>query len=192
MRFRTVYGNANLPNIQRSCPQMFQVSISHSFCNSEFLNSITLCLPPNYLWCLIRFPAVLSSKGTRNVNLLGCSVGTCCPSLSSLSMCSSVVFPALSSPRKTSLPDFLYSPVTKNNLLNQFYQWEYYLSSIVQQEPTSRTYKIQTFRVTAMASFSTAKHKLLSDPVWSANQQDQDTFLHVCPTDFCWHSCDSQ
>lgn len=44
---------------------------------------------------------------------LGCKVGTCCPNLSSLSMCSSVVLPALSRPRNTNLPDFLYSPETK-------------------------------------------------------------------------------
>lgn len=36
------------------------------------------------------------------------------------------------------------------------------------------------------------KHKLLSDPVGSANQQDQYTFLHGYPTGFCWHSSDSQ
>lgn len=46
---------------------------------------------------------------------LGCKVGTCCPSLSSLSMCSSVVLPALSRPRNTNLPDFLYSPVRGND-----------------------------------------------------------------------------
>lgn len=43
-------------------------------------------------------------------NSLGCKVGTCCPSRSSLSICSSVVLPALSRPRNTNLPDFLYSP----------------------------------------------------------------------------------
>lgn len=49
----------------------------------------------------------------RTTNSLGCKVGTCCPNLSSLSMCSSVVLPALSRPRNTNLPDFLYSPETK-------------------------------------------------------------------------------
>lgn len=48
-------------------------------------------------------------------HLLGCKVGTCCPNLSSLSICSSVVFPALSRPRNTNLPDFLYSPEENNN-----------------------------------------------------------------------------
>lgn len=48
-----------------------------------------------------------------STNSLGCKVGTCCPNLSSLSMCSSVVLPALSRPRNTNLPDFLYSPETK-------------------------------------------------------------------------------
>lgn len=42
--------------------------------------------------------------------LLGCRVGTCWPSRSSFNMCSSVVLPALSRPRKTSFPDFLYKP----------------------------------------------------------------------------------
>lgn len=54
--------------------------------------------------------ACVSEKTT---NSLGCKVGTCCPNLSSLSMCSSVVLPALSRPRNTNLPDFLYSPETK-------------------------------------------------------------------------------
>ena len=45
-----------------------------------------------------------------NMLLLGWSVGTCCAILSSLSMWSSVVLPALSNPRNTSLPDFLYRP----------------------------------------------------------------------------------
>lgn len=49
----------------------------------------------------------------RERDSLGCKVGTCCPSLSSLSMCSSVVFPALSRPRNTNLPDFLYRPEAK-------------------------------------------------------------------------------
>ena len=40
-------------------------------------------------------------------NLLGCNVGTCWPSLSSLSMCRRVVLPALSKPKNTSFPDFL-------------------------------------------------------------------------------------
>lgn len=48
-----------------------------------------------------------------STNSLGCKVGTCCPNLSSLSMCSSVVLPALSRPRNTNLPDFLYSPERK-------------------------------------------------------------------------------
>lgn len=48
-------------------------------------------------------------------DLLGCSVGTCWPSLSSLSMCSRVVLPALSKPRNTSFPDFLYKPRRKTN-----------------------------------------------------------------------------
>lgn len=48
-----------------------------------------------------------------SLDVLGCSVGTCCPSLSSLSMCRSVVFPALSSPRNTSFPVFLYNPDNK-------------------------------------------------------------------------------
>lgn len=48
-----------------------------------------------------------------NSGSLGCKVGTCCPNLSSLSMCSNVVLPALSRPRNTNLPDFLYSPETK-------------------------------------------------------------------------------
>lgn len=57
-------------------------------------------------------------------------MGTCCPSLSSLSMCSSVVFPALSSPRNTSFPDFLYSPRTKKDLVNnQLNQWEFISST---------------------------------------------------------------
>lgn len=42
---------------------------------------------------------------------LGCRVGTCCASLSSFSMCSSVVLPALSNPRNNSLPDFFHNPV---------------------------------------------------------------------------------
>lgn len=45
-----------------------------------------------------------------NLSLLGCSVGTCWPSRSSFNMCRSVVLPALSRPRKTSFPDFLYRP----------------------------------------------------------------------------------
>lgn len=45
--------------------------------------------------------------------LLGCNVGTCCAIRSSLSMCNNVVFPALSRPRNTSLPDFLYKPENK-------------------------------------------------------------------------------
>lgn len=48
-------------------------------------------------------------------DLLGCSVGTCWPSLSSLSMCSRVVLPALSKPRNTSFPDFLYKPGRKTS-----------------------------------------------------------------------------
>lgn len=44
------------------------------------------------------------------INSLGCSVGTCWPSRSSFNMCRSVVLPALSRPRKTSFPDFLYRP----------------------------------------------------------------------------------
>lgn len=50
--------------------------------------------------------------GVVSVHSLGCKVGTCWPSLSSLSMCSSVVLPALSRPRNTNFPDFLYSPET--------------------------------------------------------------------------------
>lgn len=53
----------------------------------------------------------------RTTNSLGCKVGTCCPNLSSLSMCSSVVLPALSRPRNTNLPDFLYSPETKPEVI---------------------------------------------------------------------------
>ena len=43
-------------------------------------------------------------------SLVGWSVGGCCPSRSSLSMWRRVVFPALSRPRKTSLPLFFHSP----------------------------------------------------------------------------------
>ena len=46
--------------------------------------------------------------------LLGCNVGTGCDILSSLSMDNNVVFPALSKPKNTSLPDFLYRPKTNN------------------------------------------------------------------------------
>lgn len=46
----------------------------------------------------------------RFVHLLGCNVGTCWANLSSLSICSSVVFPALSRPRNNSLPDFFHKP----------------------------------------------------------------------------------
>ncbi len=53
------------------------------------------------------------------VSLLGCSVGTCWPSRSSFNMCRSVVFPALSRPRKTSFPDFLYRP---GRNISQLYQ----------------------------------------------------------------------
>ena len=42
---------------------------------------------------------------------LAYKVGTCCPILSSLSMCISVVLPALSSPRNTSVPLFFHSPM---------------------------------------------------------------------------------
>lgn len=55
-------------------------------------------------------------------------MGTCCPSLSSLSMCSSVVFPALSSPRNTSLPDFLYSPRTKEDVVTNQSNWSEFIS----------------------------------------------------------------
>ena len=44
--------------------------------------------------------------------LLGWSVGTCCAIRSSLSICRSVVLPALSKPRNTNLPDFLYKPAS--------------------------------------------------------------------------------
>lgn len=53
-------------------------------------------------------------KVSKSVDVLGCRVGTCCPSRSSLSMCRRVVFPALSSPRNTSFPVFLYKPFNTN------------------------------------------------------------------------------
>ena len=74
-------------------------------------------------------PVLISSKTTfhskdnfvqcvNTANLLGCKVGTCCAILSSLSICSKVVLPALSKPRKTNFPDFLYRPVGfKNNTM---------------------------------------------------------------------------
>lgn len=67
------------------------------------------------------YACVCLALGTRlcahvcSFGSLGCKVGTCCPSLSSLSMCSSVVLPALSRPRNTNLPDFLYSPEHGND-----------------------------------------------------------------------------
>lgn len=69
--------------------------------NVEITHKVQFLSVYNVLMCL---------SGT---NSLGCKVGTCCPNLSSLSMCSSVVLPALSRPRNTNLPDFLYSPKTK-------------------------------------------------------------------------------
>lgn len=47
----------------------------------------------------------------RGENILGWRVGTCWAILSSLSMCKRVVFPALSSPRKSNFPDFFQRPV---------------------------------------------------------------------------------
>ncbi len=76
------------------------------------------------LWCwekhsqLWAMPDGNDCFNCSNGVLLGCNVGTCCPNLSSLSMCSRVVFPALSSPRKTSFPDFLYKPARNKHKID--------------------------------------------------------------------------
>lgn len=49
------------------------------------------------------------------MRLLACKVGTCCASLSSLSICKRVVLPALSNPKNNSLPDFFHNPEIKEN-----------------------------------------------------------------------------
>ena len=47
---------------------------------------------------------------------VGCNVGTCCANLSSFNICSSVVLPALSSPKNSNLPDFFHSPRNKDKM----------------------------------------------------------------------------
>ena len=56
---------------------------------------------------------LLTQVDTKLSNSLACCVGLCWPIRSSFSMCNNVVFPALSSPRNTSLPDFFHSPESK-------------------------------------------------------------------------------
>ena len=55
------------------------------------------------------------NRKTSKPALLGCNVGTCCAILSSFSMCNNVVLPALSRPRNTNFPDFLYKPTRYKN-----------------------------------------------------------------------------
>lgn len=55
-------------------------------------------------------PVAYISYSQIHTNILANNVGTCWPTRSSLNICSSVVFPALSRPKNSSLPDFFHKP----------------------------------------------------------------------------------
>lgn len=87
-------------------------------------------------------------------------------------MCSRVVFPALSSPRNTSLPDFLYSPRTKQDLVNnQLNCWHFISSTRDDSAPRNKAlqswYKTQTSQTPPRALSTPFIHVLLhSHPCW--------------------------
>ena len=60
---------------------------------------------------------VLQEWTTEIFHSLGWRVGTCWAILSSFSMCNKVVFPALSRPRNTSLPDFFHRPAEQGHVI---------------------------------------------------------------------------
>lgn len=112
------------------------------------------------------------------VFLLGWSVGRCWASLSSLSMCNSVVFPALSRPKKRSLPDFFHKPNHNMHSVSRFTRflpWSVSSSSLL--------YELKVCGIKSISFSSTSCFIKVALPECDSPRNMYFLFLFIKPTE---------